>query len=120
MWSTYTGRIYTGPIHMSVHLCRAFLTDDSTVHESDTSISCMQPLGCEDREPQWVDLLYEPAIGSFLEWHPVHTFFGQYIKLLKQVRLAITRPGMRTKSHNSMGATTAQAKVHKISGLSLA
>ena len=45
-----------------------------------------QPLGCQDREPQWVDLLYEPALGTFLEWHPVATFFGAYIKLLRQVR----------------------------------
>ncbi len=50
---------------------------------------CGQPLGCQDREPQWVDLLYEPALGSFLEWHPVATFFGAYIKLLRQVGLGL-------------------------------
>ena len=32
-----------------------------------------------------MDLLYEPALGDFLEWHPVATFFGQYVKLLRQL-----------------------------------
>ena len=58
---------------------------------------CLQPLGCPDREPQWVDLLYEPALGSFLEWHPVATFFGAYIKLLRQVRARLcARPTSMT------------------------
>lgn len=45
----------------------------------------MQVLGCKERRVMWVDLCYEPALGSFLEWQPVANFFGQYIQQLLQV-----------------------------------
>lgn len=33
-----------------------------------------------------MDLVYEPALSTFLEWQPVVNFFGHYIKQLQQVR----------------------------------
>ena len=33
-----------------------------------------------------MDLVYEPALSSFLEWQPVVNYFGHYIKQLQQVR----------------------------------
>ena len=32
-----------------------------------------------------MDLCYEPALSSFLEWQPVANFFGQYIRQLQLV-----------------------------------